>query len=130
MALTLPMLLVVLLAIVDFGFLFQRYEVITNAAREGVRYSSRMNVTGPQVETHVINYVADAGLPNAPLVNVAATTLSANGVNWPATEVTVTYDHQFTFLGPFAAFVGGSFGTTSLAAQSVMRTELPLPGTP
>ena len=34
-ALALPMLLVVLAGIVDFGFVFQRYEVITNAAREG-----------------------------------------------------------------------------------------------
>ena len=37
-ALALPLLLVVLAGIVDFGFVFQRYEVITNAAREGARW--------------------------------------------------------------------------------------------
>ena len=26
-----------MLGIIDFGFLFQRYEVVTNAAREGAR---------------------------------------------------------------------------------------------
>ena len=33
-------LLVVIAGIVDFGFAFQRYEVITNAAREGARLGS------------------------------------------------------------------------------------------
>ena len=36
-ALVFPMLLLVMLGIMDFGFLFQRYEVVTNAAREGAR---------------------------------------------------------------------------------------------
>ena len=36
-ALALPLLLMVALGIVDFGLLFQRYEVVTNAAHEGAR---------------------------------------------------------------------------------------------
>ena len=36
-ALIFPLLLLVILGIVDFGFLFQRYEVLTNATREGAR---------------------------------------------------------------------------------------------
>ena len=36
-ALVFPTLLLVMLGIIDFGFLFQRYEVVTNAAREGAR---------------------------------------------------------------------------------------------
>ena len=36
-ALVFPVLLLVVLGIVDFGFLFQRMEVVTNAAREGAR---------------------------------------------------------------------------------------------
>ena len=36
-ALVFPMLLLVMLGIIDFGRLFQRYEVLTNAAREGTR---------------------------------------------------------------------------------------------
>jgi len=34
-ALTLPLLLLVVLGIIEFGFVFQQYEVVTNAAREG-----------------------------------------------------------------------------------------------
>jgi Flp pilus assembly protein TadG len=37
LALTLPLLLVVVFGIIDFGFMFQRYEAVTNAAREGAR---------------------------------------------------------------------------------------------
>jgi len=36
-AVTLPLLLLVLVGILDFGFVFQQYEVMTNAAREGAR---------------------------------------------------------------------------------------------
>jgi Flp pilus assembly protein TadG len=36
-ALTLPLMLLVVLGIIEFGFLFQQYEVVTNAAREGAR---------------------------------------------------------------------------------------------
>ena len=36
-ALVLPLLLLVVLGIAEFGFIFQRYEVVTNAAREGAR---------------------------------------------------------------------------------------------
>ena len=37
MALTLPLLLAIIFGIFDFGFMFQRYEVVTNAAREAAR---------------------------------------------------------------------------------------------
>ncbi len=36
-AFILPLLLFVVVGIIDFGFTFQRYEVVTNAAREGAR---------------------------------------------------------------------------------------------
>ena len=39
-ALVLPMLLLVVLGIAEFGFIFQRYEVVTNAAREGARIAT------------------------------------------------------------------------------------------
>ena len=35
--LTLPLMLLVVLGIIEYGFVFQQYEVVTNAAREGAR---------------------------------------------------------------------------------------------
>ncbi len=49
-ALALPLLLVVLAGIVDFGFVFQRYEVITNAAREGARLATLPGYDSTAVE--------------------------------------------------------------------------------
>ena len=46
LALTLPLLLLVVFGIIDFGFMFQRYESVTNAAREGARLGSCMCVAG------------------------------------------------------------------------------------
>ena len=39
-ALTLPLLLLLVLGIIEFGFLFQEYEVVTNASREGARLAA------------------------------------------------------------------------------------------
>ena len=46
-ALVFPMLLLVMLGIMDFGFLFQRYEVLTAAAREGARSPSSPDTPMP-----------------------------------------------------------------------------------
>ena len=62
-ALVCPLLLVVVLGIVDFGFLFQRYEVITNGAREGVRVAARPGTTQTEVETIVTGYVQGQPTP-------------------------------------------------------------------
>ena len=40
-----PTLLLVMLGIIDFGFLFQRYEVVTNAARERAPGSQSFRAT-------------------------------------------------------------------------------------
>ena len=37
MVVVLPLLLLMLFGIIDFGFMFQRYVVLTNAAMEGAR---------------------------------------------------------------------------------------------
>ena len=50
-ALVFPLLLMVVLAIVDFGFMFQRYEVVTNAEREGARIAVLAGYSRPH--THV-----------------------------------------------------------------------------
>ena len=46
-ALVLPLLLLVVLGIMDFGLLFQRYEAVTNAAREGRPYRRARGIRRP-----------------------------------------------------------------------------------
>src|SRR5262245_14427877 len=70
-ALTLPLLLLVVLGIIEFGFMFQEYEVVTNAAREGARiailptYSTNAAVTQSNVTTRINQYLSAAGLSTA-----------------------------------------------------------------
>jgi Flp pilus assembly protein TadG len=136
-ALVVPLLLVVIAGIVDFGFVFQRYEVITNAAREGARLASLPAYEAPAVETQVRAYVASglsmsdtntvmpaSGSPKG--VEVTYPDLTISGVDIPTAVVTVNYQHQFLLLGPMLSLINGSWGgTIVLTASSQMRLELP-----
>jgi len=144
-ALTVPLLLVVIAGIVDFGFVFQRYEVITNAAREGARLASlpeyQMNTTmienrvrsyvrqGLSLDTAGINAVMPIG--NVVVTNTPFTVTGGGGAVYTlqATTVTVTYNHTFLLLQPILGLINKSWGTTmDLTATSQMRNENPIPG--
>ncbi len=64
-ALVFPLLLLVILGIVDFGFLFQRMEVVTNAAREGARIAVLPGYLNADAEARVHDYIEAGGLPTA-----------------------------------------------------------------
>ena len=67
-ALTLPLLLLLVLGMIEFGFLFQEYEVVTNAAREGARiavlptYSATQTARQNNATARVNLYLNNAGL--------------------------------------------------------------------
>lgn len=125
-ALVFPTLLIVMLGIIDFGFLFQRYEVVTNAAREGARVAILPGYDVADVQARVNQYLTAGGL-----TGTSTTTLGA-AQNIPLTggrcisvrPVTVTYQHQFVFLGPIVGLLGGSgLSNKTLRATSAMRSE-------
>ena len=133
-ALALPLLLVILAGIVDFGFAFQRYEVITNAAREGARLASLPGYDDQtSVDSRVRAYVM-AGL-NVPAnklgaampsgsVTLTDTDMTISGTVVPTAVVTVTYQHNYLMLGPILGLINKSWGgTITLTATSQMRKE-------
>lgn len=125
-AFILPLLLFVVLGIIDFGFLFHDYEVVTNAAREGSRLKSlAANYTTANVQSRVSNYLSFGGLdPNLGTTTVTAVAIPiAAGSTVGGNTVVVTYPHNLQFLGAIAGFFGGSFGTVTLSASSTMRSE-------
>ena len=126
-ALVFPLLLMVVLAIVDFGFLFQRYEVVTNAAREGARVAVLPGYSSADIQNRVDSYATAGGLPYAPTVTVTDTSITAGPTTWPAKTVSVAYGHQYVFLGGIASWFGGSFTSVTLTAASTMRTEVSTP---
>jgi len=126
-ALVLPLLLLLVLGIVDFAFMFQRLEVITNAAREGARIAVLPGYDTPDVRARVNNYLVDGGVPivagTNPVVNLSTVPLASPGGTITAKQVQVTYTHQYMFLSGLASWFGGNFSTVPLNAVSTMRAE-------
>ena len=65
MALTLPLLLLVSVAIFEFGRAYQTQQVLTNAAREGARMAVLPDASTDTSETRVRQYMAQGRLTNA-----------------------------------------------------------------
>lgn len=133
-ALTLPLLLLVVVGIIDFGFLFQRMEVVTNAAREGARIAILPMYATADAQARACNFVQTGGVPitgacptpTNPTITVTDVTVPiAGGATMPAKRVEVNYTHNYMFIGPFAAwFGGGGFTSVPLRGTAVMRREL------
>jgi Flp pilus assembly protein TadG len=128
-ALVLPLLLLVVLGIAEFGFIFQRYEVLTNAAREGARIAVLPGYSSADVQARVAAYVAagrvptTAANPDVTVANVAIPT-TPGGPVLSGRRVTVTYTHTYMFLTPIGAWFGATYATVPLRAVSEMRTEI------
>jgi Flp pilus assembly protein TadG len=125
-ALVLPILLFVLAGVLDMGFLFKNYEVVTNAAREGARMASLPGWVETDVVARVNSYLAAGGLePTATTVVDNVTLATGGGRSINGIRVTVAYPHNFMILGPIAQLVQGtSIGGTTLRAVTTMRVEM------
>ena len=131
-ALVLPLLLLVMLGIAEFGFIFQRYEVLTNAAREGARIAVLPGYTTADVQARVASYVTagrvptTGGVPGNPVVLVETIAIPVGGglPALAARRVTVTYTYTYTFIPGIGAMFGAAYNTVLLTAVSEMRSEI------
>jgi Flp pilus assembly protein TadG len=128
LALVLPILLLLFAAIVDFGLLFQRYLVVSNAAREGARIAVLPGYTATDVQNRVTDYVrqgtGDSTL--SPTATLATVSIDPPGPTppFPAAQVTVSLTHTYLVIGPVSAlFGGGNWTSITLVARSTMRIE-------
>ena len=125
-AITIPMVLLVSVALVEFGRAYQTWQVLTNAAREGARVSILAEATDAQVTAAVRNYMTAGRIPNAataPVVLERAVPLGAN----TSSRITINYPFSFMVIGPVARLVRSSstLGNSALTmtAVAVMRNE-------
>ena len=94
-ALVFPLLLLVMFGIMDFGLLFQRYETVTNAAREGARIAVLPGYAQADVQARVTQYLAASGLTSTPtFAYTAPQALNVGGACVTITGVTVGYPHH------------------------------------
>ena len=129
-ALVLPMLLLVVLGIAEFAFMFQRYEVVTNAAREGARMAVLPGYSTADVQNRVSAYVTQGRVPTTttnPVVVVIGVDIPVGGGRPPisARRVTVTYTHTYMFLPAIERLFGTTYATGPLTAVAEMRMEIP-----
>jgi len=115
----LPLFLVLVLAVVDFGMGLHTWISVTNGAREGARLGS-VQATAGEIETkvrQVTNTLDQAKL--------TVTTTNAQGDSGEAVTVQVDYEYDLiTPLGGIIGVLGGSIGSTlDLSSQSEMRLE-------
>ena len=124
-ALVLPLLLLLMFGIMDFGLLFQRYEAVTNAAREGARIAVLPGYAQADIQVRVTQYLAAAGLKSTPTVSYTAPqAVNVGGACVTITGVTVGYPHQYFLIGKIIGLFGGSgFTTQTLTATARMRYE-------
>jgi hypothetical protein len=128
-ALVLPLLLLLVLGIVDFGFLFQRLEVVTNAAREGARIAVLPGYGTADIRDRVNDYLEEGGVPivrgTNPVININPISIApgGGGATIPSEQVQVLYSHSYLFLSGLSHLFGGNFNSVPLTGQSTMRCE-------
>ncbi len=119
-ALVLPIFLLVLFAIVDFGMAFHAWITVTNSAREGARLGA-VRASEIDIEQRVRD-TADSLNQD----DLAVSVTNAEGV--PGESVVVDVDYGYSLITPLADIVsmvsGGTIsGSFTLSSTADMRLE-------
>jgi Flp pilus assembly protein TadG len=128
-AMTLPLLLFVCIGIIEFGRLYQTWQVMTNAAREGARVAVLPSQLNGRVDSRVRQYLQMGGLNSDSSVGVSVTPMNVSlgsGGTASGSKVTVTYPFTFMVLQPIAQLVvpGATAGAPiTLETAATMRNE-------
>lgn len=121
-ALVLPVLLILVIGIIEFGRAWNARQVITDAAREGARLAV---VADPTVDQATVDTRIRAALGRAGL-DAATATITLDAARWRLTgdvmTVSVMVPYRFTFLGPLMGLLAGNDRVT-LTGTAVMRNE-------
>lgn len=125
-AVILPLLILLIFGIIEFGMLLYNQQVITNASREGARagivaQQPRLDSTSIDsvVQTYCLNHlVTFAAVKPQPITNL--TGYSPNALVGQYLTVQVTYNYEFLVIPSFIPVIGK---LRPMAAQTVMRYE-------
>lgn len=114
-ALVLPVLLMILFGIIEFGFAFRRSQAIEAAAREGGRLASLSSTSPAEVSARVDEALGSTGFDGPPVVSVEPSG-GCFGRQGQSVTVTVTVPHRITI--PFVVD-----RDLTLTGRSVFRCE-------
>lgn len=123
-ALVLPLFLVVMFIIADFGVGFSRWLVLTNSTREGAREGT---VGASITEIQQRTASTSNGLLDAGDVVVTYQDFENDGVG-QGDAVAVSADYEYNLITPLGKFLHLAFGSITLSSCSDMRLELDAEG--
>jgi Flp pilus assembly protein TadG len=125
-ALVVPMLLLMIVGIMEFGRAWAMSQVVTDAARQGARMAALLNDSsaGQDSVRRVVIRALQAGNINATNQMVAIDNGWKAGTNTPV-GVTVSVPYDFGVFRPVMQLAAQSFndGTITLRSRAVMRNE-------
>ncbi|MDH4341849.1 MAG: pilus assembly protein [Nitrospira sp.] len=120
-ALLLPVFLLILFGIIEFGMMMYGREIVTNAAREGARagiVQGPPKRTGGEITSISNNYLTGTG------INLADVTFTPTGEGLASPNMlTVTAVYNYNFLIPYIPTVVGIPNPLVITTQVVMRHE-------
>jgi len=124
-ALILPIFLMLLFGIIDFGYMINRGSMLNNAARDAAREAS-LNATKVQVEQVARAATAQVGDTSNVFITVTCKKPAAAGncANYDADKATggtavVTIKYQHNMLTPVGMFFPGGFDLTRTAEMRI-----------
>jgi Flp pilus assembly protein TadG len=118
-ALILPILLLLVIGIVEFGRAWNISQTLTDAAREGARRSVLFDpsITEQTVRNTISNALTAGGVdPTKAQVDIVD---QGSGLD---SKVTITYPYRFVFFGPLMDWTVGQ-STINLTTSFTMRNE-------
>lgn len=109
-ALIVPVLILLLLGIIDFGRIFHAYLTIDHAGREAARAAS-IGKNVAEIKSVAVNKASSIGLTSGQVQVVTGPS---------GTDATITISYPITFLTPL---IGSIAGPLTLTDATVMRVE-------
>ncbi len=119
-AILLPVFVLLVLGMIEFGLLIWRQEILTNASREGARagiVSGNPRPTSDDIIAVVSIYLSSAGIDPS-ILNISVN--GAEGLSGESLTVLVQYPYPFLILPNLMAGLGTSL---TLQAQTMMSLE-------
>jgi hypothetical protein len=123
-ALLLPIFLVVLFLIIDFGVGISRWVIVTNSTREGARIGA-VGASIGDIRDKVA--ITSNGLLDATDVTVRYVG-DGDGKAERGESVVVESDYEYGLITPLSAFTSITFDTLTFHSCTDMRLELPVSG--
>jgi Flp pilus assembly protein TadG len=124
-AITIPIILLISVAIFEFGRAYQTWQVLTNAAREGARVAVINGTTDESVRTAVRTYMTAGRLTAAATAPIDVQRNQPLG-DRSGSAITISYPFNFIVLNPIVRLVVPDSGTgapLTMSAFAIMRNE-------